>query len=217
MSWWLRRLTHPKSNPQQTTPLHRRPVTEPLGDDEEAKCPAGPAADGQIWPEQSPEVIQCLPNTGILCDQNSFWNRVYLSVIDNSWVPKETAKTDNAKACLLPSSFQSNEDQLKAPHLRAPTHHHPPPPQPFSSLVMDAAPCNCSGQNLHMHPSFLALSITTFSLIIKFKTHTQSDHVSSVPCQPWPPGPAWSLWFGLLCPPSSLCCQHSFQLDSLRK
>ena len=48
MSWWLMRLTHPKSNPQQTTPLDRRPVTETLGDDEEAKCPAGPAADGQI-------------------------------------------------------------------------------------------------------------------------------------------------------------------------
>ena len=109
MSWWLRRSTHPKSNPQQTTPLHRRPVTEPLGDDEEAKCPAGPAADGQIWPEQSPEVNQCLPNTGILCDQNSFWNRVHLSVIDNSWVPKETAKMDNAKASLLPSSFQSRK------------------------------------------------------------------------------------------------------------
>ena len=158
-------------------------------------------------------------STGVFPTRNSlrpeqFRNRVHLSVIDNSWVPQETVKTDDTEAHLLPSNLQSNKDQLKAPQL--PEALPRPWPQPFSSLVLDTAALQLFRPK-SSHSSLIPCPlITTFSLIIKFKTQSLTTS-HQFHASPGHLGQTETSGFGLLCPPFSFCSQHSFQLDSLRK
>lgn len=134
----------------------------------------------------------------------------------SSWVSKETAKMNHMVHLFL-NSFQANKNQFKSSSLAG-----GPFSQPFPSLVLATSALQLFKpkplQSLSI-PCLLSY-IANYSLKIKCKIHTESDHcliTSTLAQATWTTVVASQLVSYFQPSPPSVYSNHSIQTDSFKK